>query len=331
MKIKISSILAALLFVTCTKENNNQIVTANEESNSIAVELPPLIPLNDLGTGSFQGYQGGLYPGGKNNPSGTYANDLLSTSNSIVPIDVLGNSAPTNGYIVFISLGGSTGGKNMTALIDKTKDNPLTNSRLKLMNGNQPAQRATLSGIADPNNIYWAHVSQILSGHKSSFKQVQLVYLETDDGVTTSKFPDRPNIIKGKIEACMRTMLKKFPNLKLVYLLGRTRTFSNTKTPWNTEPAPYEFGWACKWAIEDQINGVPGTEYKGANKVAPMATWGFYQWADSLPRTTDKFYWRFSETKDGLHANEAGQDTLSKRFQNFLLTDPYANIWYAKH
>ena len=62
-----------------------------------------------------------------------------------------------------------------------------------------------------------------------------------------------------------------------------------------------------------------------------MLAWGFYQWADSLPRTTDDFYWRFSETKDGLHANDAGQDTLSKRFQNFLLTDPYASVWYARH
>jgi hypothetical protein len=97
------------------------------------------------------------------------------------------------------------------------------------------------------------------------------------------------------------------------------------------EPAPYFFGWACKWAIEDQINGVPGTEYKGSNPVAPMITWGFYEWADSLPRTTDAFYWRFSETSDGLHANAAGLDTLSTRFQNFLLTDQNASTWYAEH
>ena len=113
-------------------------------------------------------------------------------------------------------------------------------------------------------------------------------------------------------------------NLKAVYVLRRTRTFPNTLTPWNTEPGPYYFGWACKWAIQDQIRKVPGTEYKGSNVVAPMITWGFYQWADSLPRTTDNFYWRYSQTKDGLHANEVGS-----RFQKFLLEDQSAKLWYA--
>ena len=75
----------------------------------------------------------------------------------------------------------------------------------------------------------------------------------------------------------------------------------------------------------------PGTEYKGSTAVAPMIAWSFYEWADSLPRVTDNFYWRFSETKDGLHANDAGQDTLTTRFQNFLLTDKYASTWYANH
>jgi len=29
--------------------------------------------------------------------------------------------------------------------------------------------------------------------------------------------------------------------------------------------------------------------------------------------------------------NTVGQDTLATRFQNFLLTDKYARIWYAAH
>lgn len=330
MKIRTSSFLIVLLFITCTKENNTQILTASEQNNAVAV-ITNSIPLTDLGKGLYQDSIGGLYPDGTNTPSGTYASDLLSTSSSIVAIDSFGNASPTKGYVVFISLGGSTGGKNMTELISKTTGNPLTNPRLKLMNGNQPAQAAPLNYIMDPKAVYWNHVAQILKGHKSSYRQVQVVYLETDDSVRTLKFPDRANIVKKDLEVSFRTMKQKFPNLKVVYLLARTRTFGNTVTPWNSEPSPYYFGWACKWAIQDQIKEVPGTEYKGPNAVAPMAAWGFYQWADSLPRKTDNFYWRFSETKDGLHANDRGQDSLSTRFQKFLLTDAYANLWYAKH
>ena len=328
MKTNTTLVLMILLLIACTKENNNRINTVAEKNNSVTIQSPDDVPLNDLGTGLYRGYTGGLYPGGANKPPTKYAADLLLISKNIIPIDVNGEPSSEKGCIVFISMGGSTGGKNMTALIDKTKDNPLTNPYLKLMNGNQPAQKAPLSAIADSASDYWQHITQILALHKSGFKQVQVVYLETDDGVLTAKFPNRPMIIKNKIEDCLRTMKLMFTNLKVVYVLGRTRTFSNTTTPWNTEPSPYYFGWACKWAIEDQINKVPGTEYKGENKVAPILAWGFYQWADSLPRATDNFYWRYSETKDGLHANEAGQDTLSTRFQKFLLSDIYASKWY---
>lgn len=328
MKIQTTAILIVLLLIACSKESNINMQTPARNSQTEEISLAnKLIPLNDLKKGTFQDSIGGLYPNGAIVPHGVYATDLYNTCAGIVPIDTFGNPS-TKGKVVFISLGGSTGGKNMKALIAKTKGNPKTNPNLKMMNCNQPAQKAPLSYIVDPASAYWMHVKSILALHKSSLRQVQVIYLETDDGVTTLKFPDRPNIIKGLIEAGLRTLKQQMPNLKVVYVLGRTRTF-NTGTPWNTEPGPYYFGWACKWAIQDQIRKVPGTEYKGPNAVAPMITWGFYQWADSLPRKTDNFYWRYSQTKDGLHANEAGQDTLATRFQKFLLKDQRAKLWYA--
>ena len=100
----------------------------------------------------------------------------------------------------------------------------------------------------------------------------------------------------------------------------------------NIEPCPYYNGWGEKFFIEDQIAGAPGTKYKGDSAIAPLVTWGFYQWANgsNIPRK-DGFVWTVDETADGLHANETGQDTLSSRFQNFLLTDKYASIWYKNN
>jgi len=315
-----------LLFISCSKENNSKQIDAMIQSN-IAIQQE--LPLNDLGANSFFGYTGGLYPDGLNTPSGQYATDLLNISKSIVPLNIFGRpGTDVSSKIVFISLGGSTGGKNMHALIKKTVKNPVTNSKLKLLACNEAGYNAYLNAIADPDNAYWAHVSQIITGNNSTYKQVQIVYLETDDSTSKTHFPDRPLEIKKDIETCMRTLKQKFVNLKIVYLLARTRTFGVKNLP-NREPLPYFFGWGCKWAIEDQINGVPGTEYKGDNAVAPIMTWGFYQWAWSTPRTTDGFYWLESESSDGLHATSEGQDTLSKRFQNFLLTDKNAKKWYA--
>jgi hypothetical protein len=69
---------------------------------------------------------------------------------------------------------------------------------------------------------------------------------------------------------------------------------------------------------------------KGDSAVAPLVTWGWYQWANgsAIPRK-DGFVWQESDTEDGVHATSEGQDTLSSRFQNFLLTDPNARVWYA--
>ena len=332
MKIKTLSALVALSlsFITCTKENSNKTLTSGEQTNSVTA-VTTSIPLNDLGTGLYKGYMGGLYPGGANAASGQYAADLLQISGSIAPRDTFGKASAT-GKITFISLGASIGGKNMRGLIKKTTGNPLTNPKLLLINCNDGSQNAPLSAIMNPNDPYWAYVTKTLKNKNSSYRQVQIVYLETDDGILIKKFPDRATMLRDKIEACARTMQQKFVNIKVLYLLGRTRTFNDSTvhaTVWNTEPSPYYFGWACKWAIQDQINGVTGTAYKGTGKVAPIMTWGFYEWADSLPRKTDNFYWRSTETKDGLHSNDAGEDTLATRFQKFLLKDSSAKKWYA--
>src|SRR4051812_22805724 len=94
--------LVALLCISCSKENSQQQLNASTQNNAVT----PLqeLPLNDLGKGTFYGYTGGLYPNGENSPSGTYADDLLAKSKSIVPLDILGHaSSSATAKIVFIS------------------------------------------------------------------------------------------------------------------------------------------------------------------------------------------------------------------------------------
>lgn len=327
MKIFKLSILFPLLLVACSKENRGLQIQSSEISNASADLDTAKVPLNDLGTNTFMGNVGGLYPGGANMPSGTYATDLLRACKNILPIDSFGNSYK-HGRVIFISLGGSTCGHNMIQLKKQTTNNPNTNPKLRILNCANGYGEASLNSIMNPDDPYWDHVTQIIHGAYSSYRQVQVVYLETDDSSRYINWPGRPNLVKGELQTAMRTLKQKFPSLKVVYVLGRTRTFGD-QALWNREPSPYYFGWATKWAIEDQINGVPGTQYKGKNAVSPMITWGWYEWADTFPRITDGFKWEVTDTKDGLHATPVGQDTLATRFQNFLLTDKYAKNWYA--
>jgi hypothetical protein len=330
--MKNSIILALIIICTiaCSKENNFKQHAANS-SDIVATKDTTKIPLNDLSTRTYYSYVGGLYPNGLNSPSGVYGADLLKTCRNIVPLDTFGNKSE-NGNIEFISLGWSIGGQNMKVLQQKTKGNPLTNPELSLAAISLGGGDARLNDILNPKDPYWNTVAKKLKQSNSSFRQVQVIYLDTEDSSKVIGFPVRPLLVKDDLESCFRTLQQKFPNVKLVYLVARTTTYGkNHVHDFNAEPNPYHFGWAAKWAIEDQINGVPGTEYKGAHKVSPMVTWGFYEWATETPRTTDGFKWSINlMNSDGLHPNDAGHDTLMTRFQNFLLTDRFAKQWYGK-
>jgi hypothetical protein len=327
----LSLIFFIALFFSCSKTDKKSISAGSVDFAYTGSDTVN-VPINDLATGTFRGYEGGLFPNGTNTPSGTYGRDLLSACKSVVPIDTFGLSS-SSGSIVFISLGGSTSGHLFDSLKAKTTRSPRANPYLQLLKCSNGYGSASVNSIMNPTDPYWDFVTQVILGQHSSFRQVQVVYLESDDSSVKVNFPQRPAQLKSELQECFRTLKNKFPNIKLVYLLGRTRTFEYgtiTQKRFNREPSPYYFGWAAKWAIEDQINGVPGTAYKGKNAVSPLITWGWYEWGNDTPRQ-DGFKWTQQDTRDGLHATPAGEDTLSTRFQNFLLTDRGASTWYAKH
>jgi len=330
MRINSLFLVTIVVLYSCRKDNNAEINSAAINNNSVEFTDTIKVPINDLETGTYYGFTGGLYPGGADTPSGQYAKDLRRFASNITPLDSNGK-ASDRGKIVFISLGASTGGNNMKALIIKTTGNTETNPSLLLLNCNNGAGTATLNSMMDPNDPYWDHVSLILGYHHITYRQVQVIYFETDDSIPINSFPARPYQFRDDFKIAMQTCKAKFRRLKLVYVLGRTTTFNKIMVQ-NIEPCPYYNGWGEKFFIEDQIKGVPGTKYKGDSAVAPLVTWGWYQWANgsNIPRK-DGFVWTVDETADGLHANAEGQDTLATRFQNFLLTDKYASIWYANH
>jgi len=329
---KTAAILLCVLFTACKREVTERKSLPAQTENAAILNDTAKIPITDLGAGTFLGRTGGLYPGGVNTPSGVYAQDLLTFAGSVKPRNASGNIVQ-DGVVGFIAIGGSTAGKMMSALTDKTVGNPLTNQKLKLVNCTNGEASASANSLMNPLDNIWNIIQGKLDRKKLTNAQVQVIYLETEDSVQTSGFPVRPLRLKQEYLEVMHVFKSRFANIKLVYLLGRTTTFkSPTKyTIHNVEPNPYYNGWACKWLIEDQINGAAGTDYKGANAEAPLITWGWYQWAygTSQPRL-DGFTWEDSDTVDGLHAAPTGQDTLSTYFQKFLLTDPYAKLWYAK-
>jgi len=326
--------LAIFLFAFsgCHKDVNLNSASSMQSNNSVAFTDTVKIPINDLGTGTYMGFTGGLYPGGVNTPPfGIYALDLAIFASKVVPYSSKGKiDSSAKGKIGFICIGGSTCGDVFLSLKNKTEGNPATNPRINMVSCAWGGGKASVNNIMNPNDPYWTHVSQSIQNRLKP-NQVQVIYFETEDSASLIGFPDRPYKFRDDFEAAMRMCKAKFSNLKLVYVMGRPTTFFRKEIQ-HREPSPYYNGWGLKFAIEDQINGVPGMKYDGADAVAPLVTWAWYEWANgtTTPRQ-DGFVWTPNMTADGLHANTIGLDTLSNRFQNFLLTDPAARIWYANH
>ena len=64
-----------------------------------------MVPLTDLGSGTYNGRVGGLYPGGSNTRPGAHDAAGLAIAQSLEPLDATGSPDPTNGKLVMASLG----------------------------------------------------------------------------------------------------------------------------------------------------------------------------------------------------------------------------------
>jgi hypothetical protein len=62
------------------------------------------VALNDLGAGSYQGFEGGLYPNGANNPPPAHDAAGMAHAALVQPLDVNGNPS-AGGKIVLMSIG----------------------------------------------------------------------------------------------------------------------------------------------------------------------------------------------------------------------------------
>src|SRR6202030_1774746 len=78
--------------------------TCNNISWNVTGTTTPLVPITDLGTGTYLGVEGGLYPNGSNIMPASHDADGLALASAIQPLDANGNPDP-NGKYGLLSLG----------------------------------------------------------------------------------------------------------------------------------------------------------------------------------------------------------------------------------
>lgn len=295
---------------------------------------PVAVALTDLGGAEYirmdgkpTGFTGGLYADGSNTRPAQHEAAGLALADQIQPLTVDGKLDGEKGKIVFISIGMSNTAIEFEAFNRLAKQNAQFNQQVILFNG-------ALSGLTsekwiDPQAIGWQQLEGKISKYSFSPLQVQAAWVKlTQTG--GGEFPQKAQALQADLEVIVQHLKQKFPNLKLVFLSSRTRSY----TYWrglSPEPLAYETGFAVKWLIEKQIAGDAALNYdpqKGEVK-APFLSWGPYLWADGENPRKDGFLWLAGDMRaDCTHPSEQGAEKVAQLMWDFFSTDTLARGWF---
>ncbi len=286
-----------------------------------------LVPLTDLGTGTYSGFQGGLYPGGGNARPLSHTIDGLAQAAQVVPRDAAGAPSPT-GAIVFLSLGMSNCTQEFSRFVQLANADPLRHARVRCIDGAQGG--ATASFIMDPTASFWTVVMQRLASQGATAEQVQAIWLKTADAGPTQGFTAYAQTLRSEFTAILQVIHDKFPNARICLMASRIYAGYAT-SGLNPEPYAYAQGFATKWTIEDQIAGSPALVFDPAlgPVEAPWIDWGTYNWADGLVPRGDGLTWLCSDFQaDGTHPGASGREKVAQRLLEFVHSDPVSSSWY---
>ncbi|MFN0152099.1 MAG: FlgD immunoglobulin-like domain containing protein [bacterium] len=287
------------------------------------------IPINDLGAGTYQGYQGGLYPGGLNLIPPAHLAAGLDQAALIEPLDALGVPDPVNGWIVLLSVGMCNTSQEYSSFMALANAYAQKNPRVFLLNGAQGGMSA--QEIADENSAFWDVIDDRLANNGLSRAQIQAVWFKEANANPMEAFPAHADSLRDQFFRAVRIARGLYPNARLCYFSSRIYA-GYASTTLNPEPYAYEGGFAVKWLIESQIDGNDSLNFDPAEGAvnAPWLAWGPYLWADGLTPRSDGLVWRCSDVRedDGTHPSNSGRAKVGNLLLSFLIANPTSTPWF---
>lgn len=289
-------------------------------------------PLVDLGAGLYQGFEGGLYPGGANVPPPAHAAAGLAAAAAVTPRLPDGTAAPSapNARIVLCSLGMSNATQEFSTFLPTSGADVLRNPRVSVVDAAQGGVSA--APMSDPTNPYWTtFVPGRLAAAGVTAAQVQVVWIKNAEAGPTAPFPASAATLRDHLRAIVQNAKARFPNLRLAYLSSRSYAGYATSAL-NPEPFAYESGFSVKWLIEEQIAGDAALNFDPnvGPVVAPWIGWGPYLWADGVnPRSDGLTYACADFGPDGTHPGVLGRFKIAALLDQFFRTAPTSTPWYV--
>jgi hypothetical protein len=287
------------------------------------------VPLIDLGTGTYQGYPGGLYPQSSNVRPAAHDRGLDRTGRMVL-LGPTGIPDAENGRFVLISIGNSNASLEFSYFMNEVIAAGHRSTHLTLVNCADLDQTADV--ISDPAAPYWTQVEGALTAAGVTALQVQAVWLKEAIPYPTEGFPGHALVFEEDLRAIVHILKSRYPNLSRIYHTSRIYGGYAPPQGQNPEPYPYEYGFAVKWLIEEQIAGSADLNFDPAKGpvLAPWMSWGPYLWADGIHPRSDGLTWECEDfIEDGAHPSPTGIAKVSERLLSFFEGDSTTVSWFV--
>jgi hypothetical protein len=349
-------LIAAWLLVGCEGTNPEGTTTPPTSppiTSSGGTPRPgDLIPLNDLGSGTYLGFEGGLYPGGRNEMPAEHSQAGLERAGRIQPLTAAGNPSVDGKYIL-LSIGLSNAGQVFCGS-EPTECRPTTfggqaaqsaeveHEHLVIVNGAIYGESAADWDTAGGNG-YNQILNQALEPLRLGEAQVQIVWLRVTNSseVALPSLPDPQAdayLLLEQLGNVVRALRARYPNLQQVYITSRGYAgYANGADVVNGEPHAYESALAVKWLIEAQIDQMAGNSDPALaaagnldyNRVAPWLAWGPYLWANGAVPRTDGLAWVRADFEGaGLRLSTQGVQKVGTILFDFFRLSPHSQPWF---
>ena len=307
-------------------------------------------PLTDLLTGTYFGNQGGLYPGGINQPPADHDSAVRTRRNAIKPLDVNGDESPFGKYVL-LSIGRSDATQEWCSaatrppcaawtLMGRAAADPGVNHyTMVIVNGADSGRQDVRAWASAGSPSYDRIKTARLTPLGLSENQVQVIWANLDAVYPTNRLPSDSAdayVFTSYLGQVMRALRVRYPHLQLVFLSSRLYAGFATS---DLLPEPYAFeqGFAVKWLIESQIKemrGSPPNQWAGSlnylKKTAPVLVWGPYLWAAGETPRSDGLLWRRTDFEsDGITPSQDGENKVGLALLNFFKSSLYSRCWFV--
>ena len=286
------------------------------------------VPINDLGTGLYQGQMGGLYPNGQNVDPPAHRAAGLAVAKTIGPLNSTGAPDP-NGQYVLISIGMSVTAGDFATFKYIASTDPAKNPKLVIVNGASGSCVGTQWESASSG--CWQTATTNLTNAGVTAQQVVAVWLYVADtgGGSIGPWPSDANALQSETTAILQLLKQKFPNVELTYL--SSREYAGYAPASNVSYA-YDTAFAMKWTIADQINGGSDLNFDPTKGpvMAPWVAWGPYTYADGVNPRSDGLTWNCTDTltNGGQHFCQTGYGKVAKMLVDFFKSDSTTRPWF---